>query len=405
MFGFFEKKKEKEKQLDIAFDRVTKEIHSIDNWDDPKKLEHYILDSCEQIIGITKEIEAEKSEYRKITSYLTDIKQIDDMPEEHKKNLVETARQMEALEANRLRFQKADKRLTDEMFLQIEENEDNLPQTIHRMMDNERYQNNVQKSMHYLEGEKSRLEVERDDAKKNRKWMKVFSILLLVVSVSFFILIMLLDLYTKMDVSWLILLLVVGTAGFATLIFVLTSRNSSMRRKTQRQLNQTISLLNSVRIRYANVTKAIIYVQEKYGVSSAHELNYLWDQYNQTLREREQFMRNNADLEYYTNRYAKAIASLGLYAPDMWMNMTRAIIDPNEMVEVRHKLVQRRKKIRGHIEENTQIVKSERDEIDRMMQDHNYYVPEIIEIIESVDRLCGLKKKAVDEYAFDKNKA
>jgi len=163
--------------------------------------------------------------------------------------------------------------------------------------------------------------------------------------------------------------------------------------------------LNSVRIRYANVTKAIIYVQEKYGVSSAHELNYLWDQYNQTLREREQFMRNNADLEYYTNRYAKAIASLGLYAPDMWMNMTRAIIDPNEMVEVRHKLVQRRKKIRGHIEENTQIVKSERDEIDRMMQDHNYYVPEIIEIIESVDRLCGLKKKAVDEYAFDKNKA
>ena len=65
---FFGKKKKKEQQIDDAFEKVYQEIQTIDNWNDPKKLEHYILDSCEQIIGITKEMEGEKAEYRIVTS-------------------------------------------------------------------------------------------------------------------------------------------------------------------------------------------------------------------------------------------------------------------------------------------------------------------------------------------------
>ncbi len=405
MFGFFEKKKEKEKQLDLAFDKVTKEIRSIDNWDDPKKLEHYILDSCEQIIGTTKEIEAEKAEYRKVTSYLMDIKTIEELPADTKHNLVETAKQIESLDQSRTKFQKRDPRISEEMFLLIEENEEELPQTIRRMMDNEKYQRNVQNSMNYLEGEKGRLEFEKEDTVKNRRWMKVFSVLLFVVAVSFLLMIFLLNVYTDVDTSWYNLSLLLITGAFATLIFVMTSRNNSARRKAQRQLNQTISLLNSVRMRYANVTKAIMYVQEKYDINSASELNYLWDQYHQTIREREQFMRNNDDLEYYTGRFAREINALDLKVPEIWMNMTSMVIHPEELSENRHKLVKRRKKIRSRIEENTEVVKSERDEIDRLMREHNYYVSEIIEIIDSVDRLCGLKKKAVEEYSFDKRNA
>ena len=134
MFGFFEKKKEKEKQLDLAFDKVTKEIRSIDNWDDPKKLEHYILDSCEQIIGTTKEIEAEKAEYRKVTSYLMDIKTIEELPADTKHNLVETAKQIESLDQSRTKFQKRDPRISEEMFLLIEENEEELVDIVNKML-------------------------------------------------------------------------------------------------------------------------------------------------------------------------------------------------------------------------------------------------------------------------------
>ncbi len=59
---FFGKKRKKEQEIDEAFAKVYQEIETIDNWNDPKKLEHYILDSCEQIIALTKEIEEEKAE-------------------------------------------------------------------------------------------------------------------------------------------------------------------------------------------------------------------------------------------------------------------------------------------------------------------------------------------------------
>ena len=64
---FFGKKRKKEQEIDEAFAKVYQEIETIDNWNDPKKLEHYILDSCEQIIALTKEIEGEKTEYRIVT--------------------------------------------------------------------------------------------------------------------------------------------------------------------------------------------------------------------------------------------------------------------------------------------------------------------------------------------------
>lgn len=38
-----------------------------------KKVQHYILDCCEQIIEASKEIEEEKAEYKIVTDYLNDI--------------------------------------------------------------------------------------------------------------------------------------------------------------------------------------------------------------------------------------------------------------------------------------------------------------------------------------------
>jgi hypothetical protein len=81
-----------------------------------------------------------------------------------------------------------------------------------------------------------------------------------------------------------------------------------------------------------------------------------------------------------------------LYDSKIWEYQARALIDPEEMVEVKHRLIKRRQKIRDQINHNTESVKLERDEIDRIMQEHNFFVPEILEIIHSVDKLCGLNQ-------------
>jgi hypothetical protein len=125
------------------------------------------------------------------------------------------------------------------------------------------------------------------------------------------------------------------------------------------------------------------------------ELHYLWDCYIEMVRAQEQYIQDNDDLEYFTGRLMRMLAKLDLYDTKIWQNQIAALVHEDVMSKVNHDLVVRRQKIRDKIAENTKSVKSERDEIDRLMKIHNYYVPEIIEIITSVDKLCGLKKPQI----------
>ena len=67
---FGKRKRKKQEELDASFGKVMEEIQRIDDWDNPKRLQQYILDSCEQIVGRTKVVEKQKAEYRVLTNYL-----------------------------------------------------------------------------------------------------------------------------------------------------------------------------------------------------------------------------------------------------------------------------------------------------------------------------------------------
>ena len=188
-----------------------------------------------------------------------------------------------------------------------------------------------------------------------------------------------------------ILLFAVGAFG-AFFIFIQLSNMDRDMKKATKKLNRTIEMLNVVLLKYVNATKAVSYTQEKFHVNSSTELNFMWDQYTEAVREKEKFLRNNDDLEFFNGRLMRILQTVNLYDRKIWLNQTKAIIDENEMTEIKHTLVARRQAIRNHIDEVREIVKSERNEIDRMMKEHEHYVPEINEIIKSVDKLCGLDK-------------
>ena len=111
------------------------------------------------------------------------------------------------------------------------------------------------------------------------------------------------------------------------------------------------------------------------------------------VKERERFEKNNDDLEYFNGRMMRLLEKVNLHDRKIWLNQAKALVDADEMMEIKHNLVKRRQKIRDHIEDNRQIVRSERNEIDQLMKEHEHYVPEIVEIIKSVDKLCGLNEK------------
>ena len=61
---FSKKNKATGDDLDETMDEVLSEIHKIDDMSDPKKIEQYILDSCEEVISLTKQNEGEKARLR-----------------------------------------------------------------------------------------------------------------------------------------------------------------------------------------------------------------------------------------------------------------------------------------------------------------------------------------------------
>ena len=152
---FFGKRRKKEQKIDEAFEKVYQEIETIENWDDPKKLEHYILDSCEQIIGITKEIEGERAEYRIVTAYLTDIQSLEKLPEEQAKELKEVAANIVELNNARTNYLNSSHNITEEQFMGMEQEEEDMPLTLRRMLEHERYQAAVKKDKNILEAQKS----------------------------------------------------------------------------------------------------------------------------------------------------------------------------------------------------------------------------------------------------------
>ncbi len=390
---FFGKRRKKEQKIDEAFEKVYREIETIENWDDPKKLEHYILDSCEQIIGITKEIEGERAEYRIVTAYLTDIQSLEKLPQEQQKELKEVAANIVELNNARTNYLNSSHNITEEQFMLMEQEEEEMPLTIRRMLEHERYQATVKKDKNILEAQKSQWEIERDEIKKERKILKNLGIVLLILYGTLLVLLVVVKQFSNFDLTIPFLaLLFVGALG-AFGVYIRTNMLKKDMRVARQNYNKSVNLLNVVRMKYANVTKSVEYTKEKFGVHSSTELNYVWDQYVDAVKEKERFLRNNDDLEYFNGRLMRLLSKVNLYDKKIWLSQAKALTDTDEMTEIKHNLVKRRQKIRDHIEDNKEIVKSERKEIDRLMAEHEHYVPEIVEIIRSVDRLCSLDEQ------------
>ncbi len=388
--GFFFKRKNKKRKVDDAFSKVYRQLHTIEAWDDPKKLEHYILDSCEQIIGLTKELEAEKAEYRIVSAYLEDIKTIESLPEEKRRTIREVATNIVNLNKAKEQFLATESRLTDDQFFLMEAEEAEIPGTIRRMLEHERYQEQVRREKLSLEGQKSQWAIEQEEVVRGRRMLRRVSTLLLMLYSAMLALLVLIKVFSNFDLTNAFLVLFsVGAVGAFALYFKMLAMNKTMRISRHRY-NQTVELLNVVTMKFANVTKSVDYTKDKFKVHSSTELNYLWEQYLEEVRRKEQFIRNNDDLEYFHGRLMRLLGNIELHDRKVWLTQVEALTNPEDMAAVRDGLMERRSRIATHVKESREIIRSERNEIDNLMAEHQHYVPEIVEIIKSVDKICSL---------------
>jgi hypothetical protein len=385
MFSWF--KRRKEKKLEKEYGDLDTAILSGADAKKPQKIEQYVVERLEQIIELTKETEEAKAEYRIVNAYLNDIQMLEDMPEEERKPIEETATNVVQLNASRNEFLNASKKISDAQFSQMEQQESEIPSAIRRLSANEVYCDTLKRDMKYLEREKSEWTMRKEFLEHNRQTMKLLLYVLTGLAVTAVVILVFLQLVLEWDMYYGWMALVFITAVAACVIYLKMQNDITESNVAEKNINRAIVLLNKIKIKYVGIANAVDYVCEKYHVRSAKELSQNWDYYLEAVKEREKYQRTNEDLEYFNGRLVRQLSKYRFYDAKVWISQAQAIIDPKEMVEVKHEMIGRRQKLRAQIEYNMQIIMEQREEAEKLVDKVGSVRPQVEEILSSIDKL------------------
>lgn len=355
-----------------------------------KQPENRMLDECEQMIEAAKTLEDTKSEYKMVTSYLNDIQLLEDMSDEEMAEIREAAENVVSLGNTRTEYLKAEKKINDAQYRQMQQEENEIPDAIKRLKSSEAYQAAVARDMRYLESEKTKWIYNAEALREEQDFLRKLSMVLFGVVVVVFAALLVLQFIFEANTQtlWMLVLLASGICVF--LIYHRQQNNAEEIKKSDLNRNHSITLLNKMKIKYVNATNAVDYACEKYHVKNSYELNQIWEEYQETAKEREKFLQLNEDLDYFNAKLLKALRRYRLHDARVWLDQANALIDSREMVEVKHNLIERRQKLRSKVEEDTKSLKERRKNAERMLADYPGNSADIREILSSIDRLSGI---------------
>lgn len=355
-----------------------------------QQVEHYALDSLEQIIEFVGELDEVRLEYENVTSYLNDMQIIDQIPDEMRVEINGVAEEIIKIKDKRKEFQNSTNKLTQMQYVEMQKYEDEIPASIKKLRDNESYLSAVKRDMNHVEGEKGAWDYERksllDEQKLLQKLLFFISSLFIVVCAVAFLLQTFY--YMDMNLVYLSTCFVAAISGFY--IFLRIQKNSMRIQQVQVNLNHAIVVLNRIKAKYVNFTNVVEYTCEKYSVHNAHELQYLWDQYMLMKEQRKAYCRTSGDLENLNQKLIRLLRQYNIKDTGVWLYQVEALVDNKEMVEIRHNLILRRQKLRTRIESINKQLTELKEEIIRFVKENPSYRKEVEEILSSIDSFEGI---------------
>lgn len=387
--GFFKRRNDK-KKLQKVLDDVQEQVSLEEMLEEGA---YSIAGRCEQIMENAREIDDGKKEYHIVTSYLNDIEIIENLAADEAEEIKKTADHVAKLNNARDQFLNTSKKISDVQFKMIQQQEDEILDAINNLRKNEEYQSLVKRDMQYLEGEKQEWEIQKRERRRQQKTLRRASYFLFSAVMSAAVLLLILSFGFSYDLrdAWIA---VIAVAVLCAVVIVVRLENGRLDiRQAEANINYAITLLNKVKLKYVSITSAVDYTREKYHVRDAREFMYQWDLYQEAVREQEKYRQTNQDLNYYYDKLVKLLKKCSLYDSRVWIDQPQALIDPKEMVEIKHNLIVRRQKLRSKIAYNLEIVSKERRKIDEMIKKKQKISPQEAELIRSIDQMADLGQK------------
>lgn len=382
LFGSRKKQKEEEQQED--WDKLVCRRDQIDI-DDEIERTRYLTSCMEQLGEAEKEINLLTGEYSLVTSYLTDMEEIESLPTEQAEEIKAIAGKMLTLEKERQRYLDKKERMTDSEYHKMRAQEDEAEEGIAKLKEAERYQKLVKQDLAKLDGERHAYGYRRNELRTMLANLRGMAMICLVALAACILMLLMLQFGFSMDTA-VGYYVAVGAAAVAITVLYLkyTDADRELTRVEKAQ-NRLIQLQNTVKIRYINNVNLLDYLYLKYDVDSATKLQQLWELYQAEKEERRQYAEAEARYDYNKKQLSALLLRYRVKDPDRFVLRPASLVDSREMIELRHELIVRRQALRKQLEYNKELAGTAQQEIKDIAIKYPQYAGEIREMLEKAE--------------------
>ena len=377
----YEEAYEVEEWNEIVYDRDDLQVHN------RKQREEYVRGCLEQIAEASREVENLQHEYQVVTSHLKDIEEIEALPGNESRLLMECAKRIDTLERQQSGYKERKNRMTDEKFYQMECMEEEVQEAYEKLEKAEEYQNLIKRDLRRLDSERQAYGFRKIELRHLMKDTRSMTIVCATAVIFCLLLLLILQYAFSFDVK--IGYLAAGGIGALAITAIFLKYNDAVRELSQVEsgISRLIRLQNTVKIRYVNNTHLLDYLYMKYNVKSAQELGRDYKQYLEEKDERHNYKRAEIELDSTQQELLHILRRYQVKDPMIWLYQTQALLDKKEMIEIRHNLIIRRQSLRRRMDYNKEVIAGKaKAEVKDLVENYPKYAKEILGIVAEYDK-------------------
>lgn len=379
------KRRKREEYQEEDWEQIVYARDDVD-FDSEEQRSRYITNCLEQIEEASREQNLLTGEYNLVTSYLTDIEEIEALPDEERGEVDMIARRLTALEGEIEQYRGKKDRMRDAEYYKMRQQESEIAQGIEKLKKEEKYGVLVKQDMQRLDSERHAYAYRREELQNVQTNLRGMAMIFLAAFVICMIMLAVLQFVFEMNTYVGYFLAVTAAALALTVLCVKYMDASNEEKRVDNAINKLIQLQNKVKIRYVNNVNLLEYLYMKYDTDSSAKLEKRWKIYLQEKEERKQYAEAEAKTEYYSKQLVEKLSNYRVIDPGRWVHQTRALLDKREMVEIRHELILRRQALRKQLDYNKNIADCARNEVMDVAKNYPAYTREILDMVDKYEK-------------------
>ena len=355
------------------------------NINDKQQREQYVREYCDMMEVASRDVESQKVEYQMVTERLADLDELDKLPMTDRSAVRLRAKRVIQIEEEESSYVRPSKKITESQYREMERLSDEIPDVIKKLKENEDYQMVVRRDLNLLEGEKGAVAFQRKEERSKAKNARTFAFIAIFGAAMAAVLLFVVDQAMGVDVQLGYVAVAAVLAICLTAVCVNYQNAQAGIARAGRKLNKTISMQNTVKIKYVNVTNVLDYNYAKYGVMNSYELQYAWDKYLEEKAAREHDSDITKRLEEARSELYKLLKVYHISDPSVWVYQPGILVSDSDEKDIRKSLVVQRQRLKKGIDFEMYNLEAAKKEVQSLVREYPKYAQEIIDIVEEYD--------------------